>query len=105
MKLKETSGNFEVEQLPIFLSRLKTLVDSGFDESEILQVQTIAETMPIDSSKQLEFPIDFKGVNASLKIRLFMDESESPEVSFVTQPDLAEAIDREISAFFQQRGR
>jgi hypothetical protein len=34
-----------------------------------------------------------------------MDESESPEVSFVTQPDLAEAIDREISVFFQERGR
>ena len=105
MEPQEASGNFEVEQLPDFLSRLKTLVDSGFDESEILQVQTIAETMPIDSSKQLEFPIDFKGINTSLKIKLFMDESESPEVSFVTQPDLAEAIDREISAFFRESGR
>jgi hypothetical protein len=36
MEPKKASGNFEVEQLPNFLSRLKTLVDSGFDESEIL---------------------------------------------------------------------
>jgi len=105
MELLETSGNFEVEELQNFLLRVKTLVNSGFSESEILQVQTAAESMPIDSSKQLEFPIDFKGVNTSLKITLFMDECELPEVSFLTQPDLAEAIDREINAFFQERRR
>jgi hypothetical protein len=102
MELQETSRNFEVEELPDFLSRVTTLVNSGFDESEIHQVQTVAESMQIDSSKQLDFPIDFKGVSTSLKITLFMDEFEIPEVKFLTHPDLAGAIDREMNAFFQK---
>jgi len=103
MELQETSGNFEVEELPDFLSRVTTLVDSGFDEGEIRQVQTIVESMPIDSRKQLDFHIDFKGVSTSLKITLFMDEFELPEVKFLTHPDLAESIDREMNAFFQKQ--
>jgi len=102
MELQETSWNFEVEELPDFLSRVATLVDSGFGESEIRQVQTIAESMPIDSNKQLDFPIDFKGVSTSLKITLFMDELEIPEVKFLTHTDLAGAIERAMNAFFQK---
>lgn len=102
MDLQETSGNFEVEQLQHFLQRVKTLVDSGFAEDEILQVQTTAESMPIDSSKRLEFPIEFKGDPTSLRITLFMDENEFPEVSFLTHPGLAEAIDQQMNTFFEE---
>ena len=102
MELRETSGNFEIEQLQHFLQRVKTLVDSGFGESEILQVQTVAESMPIDSSKRLEFPVDFKGSATSLGIALFMDETEFPEVTFLTHPELAETIDRQMTRFFEE---
>ena len=102
MDLLETSGNFEVEQLQQFLQRVKPLIDSGFAEDEILQVQTTAESMPIDSSKRLEFPIDFKGTGTALKITLFMDETEFPEVSFLTHPELAEAIDQQMNLFFEE---
>jgi hypothetical protein len=102
MELRETSGNFEVEQLQQFLQRVKTLIDSGFTEDEILQVQRAAESMPIDSSKRLEFPIHFKGTGATLVITLFMDETEFPEVSFLTHPDLAEAIDQQMNLYFEE---
>ena len=102
MELRETSGNFEVDHLQHFLQRVKTLVDSGFGEDEILQVQTAAESMPIDFSKRLEFPVDFKGNPTSLGITLFMDETESPEVSFLTHPDLAETINEQMTRFFEE---
>jgi hypothetical protein len=102
MELRETSGNFEVDHLQHFLQRVKTLVDSGFGEDEILQIQTAAESMPIDSKKHWEFPIDFKGTTTSLGITLFMDETEFPEVSFLTHPDLAETIDQQMTSFFKE---
>jgi hypothetical protein len=88
MELRETSGNFDIEQVQHFLQRVKAFIDSGFGEDEILQVQTTAEGMPIDSSKRLEFPIEFKGAGTTLAITLFMDETEFPEGSFLTHPDL-----------------
>jgi hypothetical protein len=102
MELRETSGNFEIEHLQDFLRRIKTSVDSGFGEEEILQVQTVVESMPIDSSKRLEFPINFKGTTTSLGITLFMDETELPQVSFLTHPDLVEIIDQQMARFLEE---
>jgi len=102
MELRETSGNCEIEQLEHFLQRVKALVDSGFGEDEILRVQTTAESMMVDSSKRMEFPIGFKGTATSLGVTLFMDETEFPEVSFRTHPDLAEAIDQQMTRFFEE---
>jgi hypothetical protein len=102
MELRETSGNFEVDHLQHFLQRVKTLVDSGFGEDEILQLQTAAESMPIDSSKHWEFPIDFKGTPTSSGLRSSWDETEFPEVSFLTHPDLAETIDQQMTSFFKE---
>jgi len=61
MELRETSGNFEVDHLQHFLQRVKTLVDSGFGENEILQIQTAAEVCPLTPANTGSFQLTSRG--------------------------------------------
>ena len=51
MKLEETSMNFDSENIRPFLERLKPLVESGFSDSDISQVQKMLESLKIDDEK------------------------------------------------------
>ena len=95
--LKESSANFDSEEVGPFLARLKPLIELGFSDKEILQVQKTLESMKVDEEKDLEFPIRYQGEQTVLRIRIFMDDVNAPDLFFFTDPKLAEAIDAEIA--------
>jgi|SRR6266480_3476305 len=104
MILQETSGHFEIEQIQAFFLRIKPLVDAGLSQDEILQVQKATHSMPVDSTREFVFPIEFRGNYTALRIRIFMDEHEVPEISFFTHRDLAEAINDQMISFLRAEG-
>ncbi len=97
--LKESSTDFDSEEVRPFLERLKPLIESGFSDNEILQVQKTLESMKVDEEKELEFPIRYQGGQTVLRVRIFMDDVNAPDLSFFTHPKLAEAIEAEIEKF------
>lgn len=94
--LKEASTNFDSGEVRPFLERLRPLIESGFSDREILQVQEMLESMRVDEEKELEFPIRYAGEQTVLRIRIFLDDVNASDVSFFTHPKLADAIDAEI---------
>src|SRR5688572_28303227 len=80
--LKESSTNFDSEEVRPFLERLKPLIESGFSDKEILQVQKTLESMKVDEEKELEFPIRYKGQQTVLRVTIFMDDVNAPDLSF-----------------------
>jgi hypothetical protein len=102
--MKETSGNFDLENVRPFLERLKPFIESGFSYEEILQIQRSMESMDVDGEKDFEFQIRFKGRSSVLKIHVFMDDIESPDIAFFAVPELADKIDEEMLRFFEELG-
>jgi hypothetical protein len=103
-KMQEASGNFDLENVQPFLKRLKPLIEFGFSDEEINQIQKSLESMEVDDEKDFEFQIKFKGQSSVLKIHVFMDDIESPDVAFFAVPELEDKIDEEMQRFFEELG-
>lgn len=104
MKLEESSMNFDAEYVIPFLERLKPLIEDGFSDREISQVRSLLQNMEVDEEKELEFPIKYKGEQSVLRIEIFMDDIDAPDVYFYTHPKLAEEIDKEFEKFADELG-
>ncbi len=103
-KMNEASANFDLENVQPFLERLKPLIESGFSDKEILQLQKSVASMEVDEEKDFEFQIKYNGQSSALKIHVFMDDIESPDIAFFAVPELADKIDEEIQRFFEDLG-
>ena len=104
MHLEEASMNFDLENVRPFLERLKPLIESGFSDDEILRVQRMMESMKVDEEKEVEFPIQYRGSRSVLRIGIFMDDVDSPDVYFFTHPKLAEEIGVQMKKFADDLG-
>ena len=102
--MEETSGNFDLENVRPFLERLKPFIESGFSDKEMIQIQKSIESMDVDDEKDFEFLIKFKGQSSTLKIHVFMDDIESPDIAFFAVPELADKIDEEMQRFVEELG-
>jgi hypothetical protein len=104
MNLEEASMNFDSENVRPFLERLKPMIEFGFSDNEISQVQKWMDGLKVDDEKELEFPIKYHGEKSVLRVRVFMDDVDSPNVYFFTHPQLAREISQEIGKFAEEHG-
>ena len=103
-ELQESSTNFDMENVRPFLQRISPLIESGFGPEQIEQVCRLAERMKHDDEQELEFPIRYGGRDALMRVGIFMDDINSPDVCILAPPMLAEQIDVEIENFFDELG-
>ena len=103
-ELQESSTNFDMENVRPFLQRISPFIESGFGEAQIQQVCQLAENMPHDTEKELEFPIRYAGRDSLLRIGIFMDDINAPDVYFFSPPALAAQIDAEMEKFCDEMG-
>jgi hypothetical protein len=101
--LHESSTEFDLSDLPMFLRRIVPYVTGGFGEREVAKLSTFAERLPHNRERQTEFQLVFRGEPIPLRVRLFKDDVSSIGVCFFTSHALAELLDREIVAFLEQR--
>lgn len=102
--LEEASMNFDGENVRPFLKRLKPLVESGFADGEIAQVVQMLERLQIDEEREMEFSIRYRGKPTVLRIQIFMDDVNAPDVAFFTDPELAKEIDSAMEQFAAELG-
>ena len=93
MRLCETSTNFNLQELAPFFEQIKSLIDSGFSDRDISIVQMAAGKMRDGDERTFQFNIIYRGETTILKINIFMDDIDSPDLTFLTRPDLTEKID------------
>lgn len=100
----ESSANFDLEHIGPFLGRISALIESGFGANEIQRVCQSIDAMEHDDQKEMDFPIRHGSADCNLRVVVFMDDVDAPDVYFFTTPTLANLIDEEIDEFFEETG-
>ncbi len=93
---RETSTNFDLEEVQPFLKRIAALVDSGFGPSEIDGLMKKAKKLKPDQSCYFTFLVVSDGTASPLRIRVFMDDVDAPDIYLYASKKLANQIDDEI---------
>lgn len=62
-----------------------------------------AERQKVDSEREFVFNVRYSGVPETLRMTLFMDDVDSPEVSFFGSPALIDPIGAEIRKFTEEQ--
>jgi len=102
--LKEAGTNFDADLVAPFLDRVAKLIESGFGAEERNSVVQMVASMKVDEERTREFNISYRGQKALLRMHVFLDDVDAPDIAFFTVPELADAISEEISEFFDERG-
>ena len=102
--LQEFSTNFDSEMVRPFLERIRPFIDSGFGAEEVERVCQVAATLPQDQEGTIAFQIRYAGKEAEFKVRVFMDDVDSPDIYFFTPGGLKEQIEAEFRRFAEERG-
>lgn len=91
--LAEASTNFDLEQVPVFLKHLVSLVE-GLGDSEVSRIESRLFEMEPDEEAAFDLAVRYRGEETRLHIRMYMSDIGAPDVGFFTSADLAEAIDQ-----------
>jgi len=101
----EASSNFESGDVRPLFERISRHVQAGFAESEIQAVEGLTRTLASDEERELLFPVRYRGKQALMRVVVFMDDIESPDIAVFTCKRLASEIQAEMTSFSNERGR
>ena len=102
--LKEFSANFDAENVAPFLERIAPLIEAGFDATERTKVLELLASLRLDDEKELSFPIRYAGAKSTLKIGVFLDDINAPDIYFLAPAGLSDAIETEMIKFSDELG-
>jgi hypothetical protein len=102
--LRDSSAEFDLEDLPDFLRQIATRFSRGFGDREISRLITLACQLPHDRESQTEFQVAFNGSPAPLRVGFFKDDEAAVAVYFLSSSAVAGMLDDEIERFHSERG-
>jgi hypothetical protein len=101
----ETGMNLDLDDLEPFLFRVSSVFESGgFDSEKIRSIVRSVERQRIDSEREFFLKIFYSGICEPLRITVFMDDVDAPDVSFFGSPDVIRRIEAEIRKFVDEQG-
>ena len=100
----EASMNFDIENVLPFLTRLITIVDSGINAKKVNEMYVFTKSVSIESQKEMNFEVIYKGKKTPFKYSVFMDDIDAPDLYFFTSPELATRIESEMNMFTKELG-
>ncbi len=96
----EASMTFDMELLRDFLEQIEDELELGIDVDELYD---FAENTEVEDERQRTFDVDFRGEEVSMTYVVFMDDIDAPDIAFfVSDPELAEEIDKQMAAFCEK---
>jgi hypothetical protein len=104
MQLHEASMNFDTENVPLFLTRIAKLVESGFGTSEAERVLQDLKDLSPDQEAMSEFQVVFRGESVALKVKIVLDDIDAPNLCFFSSKAVADAIQQEMIRFAEEKG-
>lgn len=94
----EFSTNTDTESLGEFLAILAGRIE-GFGDAEIGQVLERVRALEQDATMEMSLDVSFRGKTERLRIEVFMDDIDAPDVYFFGSRSLIRAIEREWEQF------
>jgi hypothetical protein len=101
--LSEASMNFDADGVLPFLQRIGNIVED-FSATQAQALANEIAGVPIESKRTWTFTVRYQGAEVPLRVHAFMDDTDSPDLAFFTKPDLAAVIQREMTAYAEERG-
>lgn len=102
--MAEASMSFDTSAVRPFLERLETLLEDGFGEPEIQDVMEVIDSLAVDDETEVRYEVVFAGEDLPLRIRILMNDIDSPDIGFITAPDLADRIQEEMHEYEEEIG-
>ena len=96
--------SFDTSAVRPFLERLEVLLEDGFGDPEIQDVMEVIDSLAVDDETEVRYDVTFAGEEIPLRIRIYMDGIDSPEIGFITAPDLADRIQEEMHEYEEELG-
>jgi hypothetical protein len=103
-QLDEWSTNFDAENVEPFLRRVSSLIQSGFGDAEVKTAAEFVNSTAHDDEREMAFRINYRGNESDFRVRVFMDDINSPDLYFFAPPVLCEEIGREMEKFAEELG-
>jgi len=101
--LVEASMNFDADMVGPFLERLSGLA-AGFGPAQIDEVLKVVNELDVDEERQLDFRVTYQGDEVPMRISVFKDDIDAPDVYFFGPPALIEEINKLTSNFCEEHG-
>jgi len=95
----EASTNLDLADLAPLLKSVQRLIQSGFSDAEVAQIDATAHSMPVNQTKELKFQTVFHGTNTALRLQVKKDDVDAVSVWFITSPELAAEIQTAMKPF------
>ena len=102
--MAEATMSFDTSTVRPFLERLETLLEDGFGDPEIQDVMEVIDSLAVDDETEVRYEVLFAGESLPLRIRVFMNDIDSPDIGFVTSPDLVDRIQEEMHEYEEEIG-
>lgn len=90
--LSEVSMNFDSSLVGPFMARVAQLV-SGLGATEIAQVTQLIDDLDVESEGEIHFNVVYQDQTVPLRILIFMDDVDAPDLYFLTAPALAARLE------------
>lgn len=98
----KASMNFELPNVRPFLLELNSDLALEIDVEEVV---SFVRLVPVEDEVATKIRVRFNGVDQSLTLNVYMDDSESPDLYFFSEDEqLAQAIQKQMIAFAESRG-
>ncbi|HSD30299.1 MAG TPA: hypothetical protein VLB49_00170 [Gemmatimonadales bacterium] len=103
--LQEASANFDLQDVEPFLTRVVALLDSGFTSTDVKDLARTLAAQPAKSERRYEYTVIAGGTRGPLQILVFMDDVDSPDITFFADSGLAARIQAAAKQYFVDVGK
>jgi hypothetical protein len=97
----EASMNFDVCDLQPFLEALARRIERGFSLDVARELASDIARLAVDSECEWAYSVVFNGSQMPLRVAVFMDDVDAPDVAMFAPAPLIEAIETEMRAYFR----
>lgn len=99
--LQEASMNFDLPQVGPFLEGVAAIIDAGFSVEDAKRLADKIADLPVEEEMTAEYTVTFRGAEMPLRIEVFMDDVDAPDLSLFAPSPLADAIDQGMDKFLE----
>lgn len=97
----EASTNLDLADLTPLLKSVQRLIQSGFGDPEVAQIDGMVRLMPVGQTKELKFQTVFRGTSTLLRLQVKKDDVDAVDIWFFTSPELAADIQKAMKPFLR----
>jgi hypothetical protein len=88
----ESSTELDLSKLRPFLKQVQPLVEDGFGDSQIDQIEKSFRGLAMDGKSVTDYPVVYHGAKTTLRIQIRKEDFDTVEIRLWASPELAGQI-------------